>query len=191
MTLQARRRLWVHNLPLPLPVKCITSGKNFEREKKPVTGMSSTKSYCIMAAATIILLAGCGRKGGPGDEYRPQPRLYHTVWVDPQIAYVDSLVTLIRADRIDSLKIEPGEQPLSQPASVEIAILEPRCNIAVGLLDENLGMIRPLMVRNLTPGFYRLTFNYDRLNAPELLPGNYFIRAEFCDSSRVTRFSVD
>ncbi|MCP4749994.1 MAG: hypothetical protein GY866_03815, partial [Proteobacteria bacterium] len=118
-------------------------------------------------------------------------RLYHTVWVDPQIAFADSLVTLIRADRIDSLKIQPGEQPLHQPASVEIPILEPRCNVAVGLFDENLRMIHPLMVQNLTLGFYRLTFNSDRLNAPELSPGNYFIRAEFCDSLRVTRFTVD
>jgi len=157
----------------------------------PVIGVRLLRFYGVIMAAIIICLTGCGRKGGVGDEYRPKPRLYNTVWVDPQIAFSDSLVTLIRADRIDSLKIEPGEQPLSQPASVEIPVLESRCNVSVGLLDENLRMVYPLMVQNLATGYYRLTFNYDRLNAPVLLPGYYFIRAEFCDSSRVTRFTVD
>ncbi|MCP4684055.1 MAG: hypothetical protein GY867_01280 [bacterium] len=153
--------------------------------------MRTLRIHIAIAAASILCLSGCGRKGGPGDEYRPEPRLHQTVWVDPQISFADSLVTLIRADRIDSLKIQPGEELFKEPASVEIPVLEPRCNVSVGLLDENLRLLYPLMVQNLGIGFYRLTFNYDRLNAPELPPGSYFIRAEFCESSRITRFTVD
>lgn len=147
----------------------------------------------VALVVTILLLSfgGCGQKPEPGEESRLVSKLYHTVWVDPQIQFADSLVTLIRADRIDSLRIQPGENVPVQPASVEIAMFEPRCNVAVDLLDENLRMIRPLMLRNLGPGFYRLTFNYDRLNAPELLPGSYFLRAEFCDSTKVSRFTID
>ena len=142
-------------------------------------------------AAVIVVVSGCGRKAQVGEESGLVSRLYHTVWVDPQIAFADSLVTLIRADRIDSLKIEPGENIPELPASLEIPILQPRCNVAVSLLDEQLRMIRPLLVRHLTTGFYRLTLNYDRLNDPPLPPGNYFLRAEYCDSTRVAHFTID
>jgi hypothetical protein len=145
----------------------------------------------VLFLTALLLLAGCGRKGKIGEESRLVSRLYHTVWVDPQIQFADSLVTLIRAERIDSLKIQPGEEVPVQPASIEIPIVQPRCNVAVDLLDRNLRIIRPLMLRHLNAGYYRLTFNYDRLNAPALIPGDYFIRAQFCDSTRVSRFSVD
>ena len=147
--------------------------------------------YWPVFLLALLLVSGCGQKPEPGEESRLVSKLYHTVWVDPQIQFADSLVTLIRADRIDSLRIQPGEEIPVQPASVEIAVFQPRCNVSVDLLNENLRMIRPLMLQNLGPGFYRLTFNYDRLNAPALLPGSYFLRAEFCDSTKISRFTID
>jgi hypothetical protein len=150
-----------------------------------------TWPYLSVALAVLLLASSCGRKAQVGEESRLVSKLYHTVWVDPQIAFADSLVTLIRADRIDSLKIEPGEDFPEQPASLEIPVDQPLCNVAVSLLDEHLQMIRPLMVRHLTTGFYRLTLNYDRLNDPRLPPGSYFLRAEYCDSTRVAHFLIN
>jgi len=147
--------------------------------------------YLPFFLPAFLLLSGCGRKAEVAEESRLVSKLYHTVWVDPRIEFVDSLVTLIRADRIDSLKIEPGEEIPVQPASLEIPIFQPRCNVAVNLLDENLRLIHPLMVRHLAAGYYRLTFNFDRLNDPELPPGAYFLRAQYCDSNRVARFTID
>jgi hypothetical protein len=117
--------------------------------------------------------------------------LYETVWVDPQIVFSDTLLTLIRADRIDSILVTPSELPSRRSASVEIRVVQPACNVSVSLLDLNLEVIHPLMVRNLPQGFYRLTLDFERFSSPVLWPGSYFLRADYCDQLEVSGFWVD
>ena len=118
-----------------------------------------------------------------------QRGMYETLWVEPQIMFVDSLITLIRADRIDSALVKPSERGIERPSSVEIRIPQASCNVAVDLLDANLRLIRPLIIQDLKTGFYRLALNADRFREPSLPPGRYFLRAEYCGRSEMTMFT--
>jgi len=149
------------------------------------------KVLLLMGVATV--LPGCGGSGRITDEQmrRLHARMYQTVWVDPEIVFSDTLVTLIRADRVDSIKVEPSELPLRRPATVEIHVFERLCSVSVSLHDYSHRLIQPLVVKNLPFGFYRLTLNTERLNSPGLVPGIYYLRAEYCDSLRIADFTVD
>ncbi|MEW5795921.1 MAG: hypothetical protein AB1772_06125 [Candidatus Zixiibacteriota bacterium] len=147
----------------------------------------------ISLALTLVLsLVVCGRWAQrPEDRTAMQePGLYEIFWVDPQIIYADTLMTLIRSERIDSSRIDPAELSTHQPAAIAIRVYQSSCNVAVGLHDSSLRLIRPLLVRNLPAGFYRLTLHHDRFREPSLPPGRYFLKEDYCGRTEMATFSV-
>ncbi len=145
------------------------------------------------AITAVLICSGCGRKVEIKDERKVvlQESRYETLWVEPQIVMSDSLFTLIRSDRIDSARIDPGSMPPQRKASVEIRITEPYCNASVALVDASLRPVYPLLVRNLSAGFYRLTLNVDRFRKPGLPPGSYFLRVDYCDRLEMALVTVE
>lgn len=115
---------------------------------------------------------------------------YEIFWVDPQVVVADSLITLIRSERIDSAIVEPSSLTIHRPPAVGLRITQPTCQAMVDLLDANLRLIRPLLLRDLGYGYYRLTLNVDRFREPPLPPGRYFLRAEFCGRSEMAMFTA-
>lgn len=145
----------------------------------------------LVSVGLLLAVFGCGKKGLIGEE-KPtlvQPGIYETLWVEPQIVVADSLVTLIRSDRIDSAIVKPSDHGIATPSAVELRIYQATCNVSVDLLDTNLRLIRPLLLRDLSTGFYRLTLNADRFREPSLPPGRYFLRAEYCGRSEMMTFT--
>ena len=139
-----------------------------------------------------LLLSSCGRRA-PVSEERPvlqQEHQYEIFWIDPQIVAADSLITLIRAERIDSANVEPSDLTLNRPASVELRVFEAACTATVDLLDADLRLVRPLLLKRLDYGYYRLTLNVERFREPSLPSGRYFLRAEFCGLSEMAMFTV-
>jgi hypothetical protein len=47
------------------------------------------------------------------------------------------------------------------------------------------------MVKNLDAGFYRLTLNIGMFREPELAPGTYFLRADYCDRLEMALVTVE
>ncbi len=137
-----------------------------------------------------VLLWGCGGPPRLPDEIAESVP-YETVYVDPEIVFADSLITLIRADRIDSIVVEEADFSRTNPGSLDIRIVEPACNVAISLMDADLNVIRPLMVRILRTGFYRFSFSPARMTSPRLYPGPYFLKADYCDSTEMVYFAVD
>jgi len=153
--------------------------------------ISSPMGLLTVVAATLIV-SGCGRKARIVEE-KPvllEARLYETLWVEPEIIVSDTLITLIRSERIDSVRIDPSAVDINRPAAIELRIGEPVCNVSIGLLDSRLRLVHPLLVRRLPAGFYRFTVNVDRLREPSLSPGTYFVKADYCGRAEMTLFSV-
>jgi hypothetical protein len=154
--------------------------------------MMKTLRIAMVVLGALAAASGCGGGKRLIVDEKPtlvQEGIYETLWVEPQIVITDSLITLIRADRIDSALIKPSERGIERRSAVEIRIPLASCNVAVDLLDANLRIIRPLLLQDLRSGFYRLTLNADRFREPSLPPGRYFIRAEYCGRSEMTMFS--
>jgi len=149
------------------------------------------KYLVLMVIALVMSLFGCGRRMSISEE---QPVLqdrsaYEIFWVEPQIVMSDSLITLIRSDRIDSAKADPSELIAHRPAAIDVCIQQPACNVSIGMYDSNLRLLRPLLVKDLTAGYYRLTLQFDRFREPALPPGRYFLKADYCGKTEMSMFS--
>ena len=145
----------------------------------------------VIAAA--LLMVSCGHKAQvTPEQHSPFPSgLYETVWVNPQMVFSDSLVTLIRAERIDSLPAEPSGFDYQAPSILAFTFQDPLCTVTINLVDENLNVVYPLLLRKLPAGFYKLTFNPLAIKKPGLPPGVYFLQAEYCGRVENALFTVD
>lgn len=153
--------------------------------------LAQNRYLALIAIALIMSVVGCGRRVSISEE---QPVLqergaYEIFWVEPQIVVTDSLITLIRSDRIDSAKADPSELIAHRPAAIDLSIHQPACYVSIGMYDSNLRLLRPLLVRDLTAGYYRLTLQFDRFRDPSLPPGRYFLKADYCGKTEMSMFS--
>ncbi len=153
---------------------------------------SGFRIYGLSIAVLAMALTGCGRKARPGYEQEAvlQDSPYETLWVEPEIVLADSLVTLIRSDRIDSVLADPTARVSRRRSSIEIRIFGKSCNVAAGLYDSGFRLVHPLLLRHLSTGFYRLTLNVDRFRAPPLPPGTYYLKADFCGEIQLALVTV-
>ena len=147
----------------------------------------------LLLLAVTLVVSGCGRKPEvPGERPYPFPTgAYQTVWVNPQIIISDSLITLIEAERIDSLPAESIRFPLNEPPAVGFAVTKGECEVVINLTDDNLRVVYPLLVQRLPYGFYKLSFSPEAIKKPSLAPGIYFLRAAYCGLVETVPFSVD
>ncbi len=153
-------------------------------------------AYNICPLLTLVFFtafAGCGRKASivPEQQIVWQDDEYETLWVEPQIVLADSLMTLIRSDRIDSIRSDQTTTVHPGRPSIEIRVDEPFCNVSVGLTDAAFRLVHPLLVKNLTRGFYQLTVNVDRFDRPGLGRGTYYLRADYCGQVQMTTVTID
>ena len=157
-----------------------------------MTHLTQCRYLSPMLLCLVLSLSGCGRRVSIPEEkpVMQEVGLYEIFWVDPQIVVADSLITLIRSERIDSAMVEPSSMTMNRPAAVELRIMQPSCNAMVDLLDSELRLIRPLLMKKLGYGFYRATMNVDRFREPSLPPGRYFLRAEFCGRTEMAMFTA-
>jgi len=109
---------------------------------------------------------------------------FETAWIDPQIVVSDSLFTLIRAKRVDSFYVNRPAYPVSATiTSLTFHVDEQSCLTTVNLLNAAGEVVKPLLVRNLSPGYYKLTVDLSRL-PPERHPDTHFyLKADYCGSS--------
>ena len=139
------------------------------------------------ALILTVLLGGCAQRAPePSGE---QKDYFETAWIDPQIIISDSLFTLIRASRIDSFPVDtPVIESITIP-SVSFEVARGDCPVVVNILDEkSAGVIWPLLVKNLDPGFYKLTLDFSRIDFRTLPPGYYVLKVVNCDIPQMKLF---
>ncbi|MCH8028211.1 MAG: hypothetical protein IID63_08835 [candidate division Zixibacteria bacterium] len=134
-----------------------------------------------------IAFSGCGKKTLYNMPAVDQTGYYETAWIDPSVVLEDEWYTLLRSDRVDSfyVEIKPGDNKPLAP-SVEFKVSQFECLTSVNLMNGRQEIIRPLLVKNLKFGYYKLTFNIGRLRKEELPPGDYFLKAEHCGFTVIT-----
>ena len=135
----------------------------------------------LLLILLAIAFSGCGKKtlyNMPAVEERGY---YETAWIDPAVVLEDEWYTLLRSDRVDSfyVEIKPGENLQMAPA-IEFQVSQFECLTYVNLMNGRQEIIRPLLVKNLKFGYYKLTFNIGRLKREEIPAGDYFLKAEYC-----------
>lgn len=149
---------------------------------------------CLLFTLVLVtVVVGCGRKASivPEQKVVWQDDQYEILWVEPQIVLADSLITLIRSDRIDSIRADQTTTARPGRPSIEIRIEEPFCNVSIGLTDPDFRLVHPMLVRNLTQGYYQLTVNLDRLDRLAFGPGDYYLRADFCGQVQMTAVTIE
>jgi len=141
-----------------------------------------------LLAAVLQLAAGC--IGGPKPTYN-QPEMpsgyWETAWVEPRIVMTDSVFTLIRADRVDSVYVEFDQQhPRIEPPAIEFAVPTESCFVAVNLaLGSHRGIAYPLLARFLRNGNYKLSIN-EPVKLEEFPPREAIeLRANVCGTLKV------
>jgi len=146
----------------------------------------------IYTAVTIFVLgllcASCFL-GGQGPGHHEGPGHYERAWVDPQLIVSDSLITLIRSDRVDKVFVADKERRLgeSQP-SFEFVITQDFCTVEVDMIKSKGVVIEPLFHGTLRPGNYKLTVDPSRIS-PAVKRQNLTVRADFCgrkESCKIT-----
>lgn len=139
---------------------------------------------CIFSAA-VLLIAGCGKRPTIIYDQPPYPEggQYEIAWIDPKLVFSDTLFTLIRSDRIDSVYVEKPDTSAWLIPSVRFDVYESECNVAVNLLDARFRVVMPLFVRRAPAGYYKLTFNRDRLSKGAEWSASYFLQVDFCGRS--------
>ncbi len=153
-----------------------------------------TDKICLLLAISIMAgMVGCGKKASivPEQKVVWQDHKYETLWVEPQIVLADSLMTLIRSDRIDSILADQTITARPGRPSIEIRIFEPACNVSVALTDSDYRLVHPMLVRNLTRGYYQLTINLDRFDRLAFGLGDYYLRADYCGQVQMTTVAVE
>ncbi|MFZ5979101.1 MAG: hypothetical protein ACOYVF_00580 [Candidatus Zixiibacteriota bacterium] len=129
----------------------------------------------------IVVVAGCGRRDRITEETVTPQVYYETAWIDPRIMISDSLFTLIRSERIDSFIVEAPVPEPEGTTSVSFEVSGSGCPVVVNILDEKSARVfKPLLVKELPAGFYKLSLNTAMVSFRTLPPGYYVLKVDNC-----------
>ncbi len=135
----------------------------------------------LALAASLLLVAGCGGPKMTYDQPAVPTGYYETAWVEPQIVMSDSIFTLIRAPRIDSIYVEADEVAAPWSPSLEFVVPTDTCFVSMVLqfLEGDRPPI-PLIVRYLPKGNYKLTVMEPLKFGDTLYLDSYQVRGSVC-----------
>lgn len=138
----------------------------------------------VLPVLLVVALWGCGKEtiyDQPGVE---SGGFYETAWIEPKVVLEDPWYTLMRSYRVDSFFVEISpDNPEPLKHSIKLAVKNYECLAIVNLLNGQGEVIRPLLAKNLGPGFYKLTLNVGELQKLKLPEDNYYLKADYCGST--------
>lgn len=139
----------------------------------------------VLGGLLLLVVVGChGRRGGGMEETAPSTAIWETTWVDPQLVMTERMFTLIRSARLDSFVVKRPTPVGVGSQSLVWQVSERNCTATVNLLDSRGTVVRPLLVRQLEPGHYKLTMDFSRIDYEELPSGEYSLRVDNCGETR-------
>jgi hypothetical protein len=136
------------------------------------------------ATGTLLLtisafLLNCGSPPGPGEKL-PEGMVWEYGWVDPVVVFGDELVTLVRAERVDSFPVVDKPDSLRNDFSLAFEIIEGTCPVSINLYSADGLLAQPLLVQRLPVGVYRVSLSRPGLRTRGLLPGDFELVAVHC-----------
>lgn len=131
----------------------------------------------------LLLISGCSSSKHYNYIHPEVPRgtLYDLVWVEPEMIFSDSIFTLIRAERIDSLPLEKESDVfINRDASMSFVVDRQECFVNINLYDFQGQFVMPLLSRNLIYGYYKLSLVPRVLDESKELPRLAYLKGEVC-----------
>ena len=152
--------------------------------------MKSISSVIHIALVMFILISGCSKRQAvvfdlpvvPTDGY------YDIAWIEPEIVLSDSLFTVIRAERIDSIFVEgapPGNE--LKDKSITFKINRQFCNSQFSLVNSAGQELLELWNRDLTFGYYKVNINPSGIDKKLFNNIEILFKVEFCQSQLIQR----
>lgn len=153
------------------------------------------KTIALAVLLATVALAGCHKKTMSGNTVvvgremvAGQPPLespeFEVVWIDPRVIASDQMMTLICADRLDSIQHPSGEVITAPAPAVAFDIVDQSCLTTIRMLDSRGTVLKPLLTRTLPPGHYKLTVHKPPPAANPNIPYNYVLEAIFCGQTK-------
>lgn len=144
--------------------------------------------YIISLLFLAVVVTGCG---GPPKPVYDQPTVvsegyYETAWIEPQIIYSDSLLTLIQAKQVDSFYVEQKKAEEESPVtSLSFRVYYQPCFTIIRVIDANSNELLRLFEQPLSIGHYKINCNRFKIN--QSFPGmrNLFLKADICGASLI------
>ncbi|HOD65193.1 MAG TPA: hypothetical protein PLR32_00490 [candidate division Zixibacteria bacterium] len=134
----------------------------------------------VLAAAAALI--GCAPPPPVADQPTVPRGFYDEVWVEPRIVHADSVFTLIRADRKDSVFVRTNEvDPNAWAPALEFKVAPDTCFVSVTLhfLESDRPAL-PLLARYLPKGYYKLTVNNPLRFGETVYRGSCLLGATVC-----------
>ena len=140
------------------------------------------KKLLFLFISGLLLIWGCTK---PPQPVYDQPVIsdtgyYEMAWVEPNIIFTDTLVTLIRAERLDSFYVN-NPAPMNSPiVTLSFQVTYQPCYTRVRLIDPNGEEALRLFEGTLGSGFYKFSCNRSKINQPGIQVRNLFLKADIC-----------
>ncbi len=147
--------------------------------------MNRWLKYSFLVLTLLLFLSSCGKKQ---TMIYSQPELpgavyYQKAWVEPKIILSDTLITLIKAERIDSFLVKtPSKLTTRMDNSIQFEVTQDSCYTYANLLNAKGQVIEVLMTEYLSKGFYKLNCDVGRINFENNKAGYFFIKGRYCGS---------
>ncbi len=143
-------------------------------------------SSFILLLLLVFLFVSCGKR-----EYYNNPvfieeatSYYEKAWVDPKITYTDSLITIIKASRVDSFYVDkPAPKFKDNITSLAFEVKEPNCFTSVLLLNNFGDLLSVLVADELSEGHYKVSLNSRQISYMQLSAERFFLKIDFCGFS--------
>ena len=144
-----------------------------------------TGKRLIFVLITMVLVVSCGKRqtvlyDQPETSFE---NFYETVWVNPTMVYSDSLYSLIKAERLDSILVGKADEVSREINSVTFFIPMANCFTKINMINSRGDNIYPLFVDDLSMGYYKLTYNSIRIDSSLYNDTDLLIKINYCAKS--------
>ena len=149
--------------------------------------MQKQLSFMFFCCFLVLLTVSCTKKQTLNYNLPVMPSelgYYEKAWVDPQIKYTDSLITIIKSARVDSFYVDKIAPKFKDNlTSLAFEVKEPRCFTSVLLLDNFGNLISVLVADELSIGHYKVTLQSSQISYVQLPAERFFLKIDFCGFS--------
>ena len=135
----------------------------------------------------IFLIASCGMKQTVRYDQpilRQEIGYYEKAWVDPVVTYTDSILTIIRANRVDSFYVDkPVPSFQDHITTLAFEVTHPNCFTSVLLLDNDGYVLSVLVADELSQGHYKVSLQSSQISYVQEPAKRFFLKIDFCGFS--------
>lgn len=149
------------------------------------------RNLYLIFITTVVIISSCSNKPKYVYDQPEKPRTsnFETVWVNPEMIYSDSLYSLLRAERIDSIFVE---KTVDKDAVNSLAFHIPfaSCYSNINLIDSRGDLVYPLFADNLIMGYYKLTYDFLRMDSSLAKSSGLYIKVSYCAKSITHKIEI-